>query len=1333
MHMSHRSRSRRSAKHSNSSASTNRRTDSDIPSSDSTAPPTPRDGDVLISPPGYPLVARTKSGPVNYYDYSEQYAQESVEPQNETVPTGLVRHIKTIIEERGSPEPSPTESTFPTVDQVAQQVDKVDTGIAELPASPIPNRLTRDIVLAGIGPDSSSGDVESLRTAEVQAAEASTGGSGNEQVATRKNTDSLAVRPLASAANRHSILSQAGSSVMDSSTLEFAVRCSIPMVADKGITIDIDESTALADYPDADPTSEDGMTELLEGYQRSDTRLKSEDGSQHQTDLEQVEKQSNHAAKPSDEQSFKSCADLIDNSGRPAKNPRGKSFESCQTVPESDQLFKDNDARSFQTCKDIATPDRVASLPSSRLPSSQLVPSEPTPRRPFSAMPLSLPSVVAGQVPSSSASESNISRAGGKFRTLSSKIGSAHGSAAGSLSSIQEHGPSGPPVVPPRESSSSKEAQQSRGVGNFLLRSVRQRFAKNSAEADGASNKDDIEMKPQDRDVSNANSSIPTPPPMKDRTLLGNTTAPPGTQLNLPSDVTSRIQQANDYAASLGSTAPSNQVTDGPTSLVVMNASVRSLPHSTPSHVLPEASSVYSPDNISLNGSRVQASPYAYQSPPEHGRPVSQTTTHLSWHGGNSFQHPANADKVRDDSTTDLRASGYRHVVNHLPDLKEESHEDSSLNTSASNFRPFGGSQNATFPAFPEEVVVSRRHASVRSSRNSGLQQMHLPSMNFSSFGSFDDALDHRVSRSMELPPGARAELATVGVIRPASAGENRDKYKSVFAGLDTPARVYERNQHSTTESWMGKSPDSFVKEVDSLTIPSVNGLTTRLSEMLPKLKDALGMSQTDEFPDEEGIMEKALESLSEVGVPGQKRSSARLRPVPGSPNMLVVDDEVFKEISDKATKSSESTGQDFTISGAQAIGHDDAGRRMQAEAAGAGGGSGESSMRARARAETQRIELEAPPSAHLVHNNNNSLSSNRLLFHSTPSSRPSLSSTGSLRTTPTATATDTRPWNSDKNYPWATDPSVDISLPPPSASKQSPRPGPSHLRNRISDSSSEDQGTSADHAASALTRRARRSSNRIGHYVVDSQRVTDRSGLAPDVSGQTSGSLRVRDDSRFHGAGERYPTSALPLPPNLHIYAGQASNFSLDTSDEEPDTTTSPRKNLFGRRTRRSARATANRRSLTQTNARELQQSRATDHSTQEQTTRRCTFRNAEGMSRLEYVYGIFVLKTVNGAHVTWEFCQRLFNCFRPVTADDGSTASTASEPAYRSYRVPPTPDNTPVSTTGPDTQSPPALESFPPLDLQSEDELSAIQGHAHHGNYGTIATHETGPATSQ
>lgn len=1301
---SNESTSHRSQKHSISSGSTNRRFDSDVPSSDSTSPPTPRDNDMLMNPTDTQSMPRSLSGIVSYYDYSEPYeSQETIEPSAATVPTGFVRHIKTIIEERGTPEPAMRGNNVSAGGKIGSGMDELIPNIPELPASPVPRRITRDLVLAELGPGSSSGEVEtSGATAEMRSTKQMAANVHDKQITMRAGTERRAMQPMHAMDinNRHSILSQAGSSVLDSSTLEFAVRCSIPMVADKGVTLNTDDDTVSVCAPDVDPTSEDGMTDLLEGYQRTDSKEEDEEcDSEHMYGDELARRRSNHAAKSSDEQSFKSCTDAINIPIVPMQEVDVMPSKSCENVRDREPPSKDCDAKSFKTCKDVVTPPHITSASASNPPWMHLTDSEVPIKQSLAEISSSSSPALNRKPPFSSSSDISVSRAVGRLRA-NTKLSSTQGSASGSTSSFKEQGPHTPPNVPPRESSSSKEAHQSRGVANFLLRSVR-RFAKSSPGSSLKPSKDNMMSKPEELDTLSVNAAIPTPPPMKERTLAGNLSVPSGVPLATLTAPRRALRKELILPQRQCDTAVDDgigEVITGEKTEIVPGVATapftRRVSLSNPSRLNPEASSVYS--NSSFHGLCSQASPAVKPHTPQQYRQDSQSTTHLSWIAGGTGINPSSIDRPREarnsqeDSTTDLRLPGFRHAVNHLPDLKEESHEDSSLNTSASNFRPLGSNQPAVRCVSSDDVVISRRQPSGWSSGNSAFQQMHLPSMNFSSFGSFDEALDVRVSRSLDLVPAAREELYQLVAPRSASAGEDREKYKSVFAGLDTPAKPSATRQHASEGFWQRKTPDLLMREVDSLTIPSVNGLTTRLSEMLPRLKEAMGLAQADEFPDEEGIMEKAMEKLNEVGLPAQKRSSARLRPVPGSPNMLVVDDEVFKEIVGPKKENSPaawSLNQSHRGTGAGAQGVS----LLQREAPALTENGVVAQSGTREGTSVNTAELEAPSPTHLFRNTTTSFLPHTL---SSPCSRLSTQSPRSRVSTPTAT--NTRPWNFDKNYPWATDPSVDISLPPPSASKHSPRPGPSHLRNRLSNASTASTGTSSPYGPAALHLASQGPVRQHYSLSAECNRSIEPSAVGFDASGYPIGPVRVRDDDQSHGAGERYPTSALPLPSNLHIYPGQASNFSLETSDDEPETT-SARKNLFKRRPRRATRASVNRREFSRSRMQELQSSQTVDDSSQPHPenlpdrARRQTFTNAQGMSKLTYIVNKCRLCVSKG-----------WNKIRNKVLFCGTRSEFSDESGSTDLTIPP---NTRASTSTDETQvaghvSPePATAPRPPI----------------------------------
>jgi serine/arginine repetitive matrix protein 2 len=259
------------------------------------------------------------------------------------------------------------------------------------------------------------------------------------------------------------------------------------------------------------------------------------------------------------------------------------------------------------------------------------------------------------------------------------------------------------------------------------------------------------------------------------------------------------------------------------------------------------------------------------------------------------------------------------------------------------------------------------------------------------------------------------------------------------------------------------------------------------------------------------------LESIHEVHPPSQKRSSARLRPMRGSSALMVVDDDVFEELTSRAMGGP----------GANAGGEVEGPAARVGEVAMRTQGENNDGPNIPTRKLSPIAELQPPSPAVLRPRSNTTagLQPQRSSAESALSARRSLRS---LVSTPTATVT--RPWNFDEYYPWATTthPSVNITLPPPSATRNSPRAGPSHLRNALSDAT-----TST--FTSARTTTASPTGNATGL-----KRQSHRLSIFGSSSDQA------------HAVGERYPTSA--LSPPTAIFRDNLS--TCDTSDDEDFTT---------------------------------------------------------------------------------------------------------------------------------------------------------------------------------
>ncbi|KAF2175627.1 hypothetical protein K469DRAFT_683580 [Zopfia rhizophila CBS 207.26] len=1133
-----------------SSGSTNQRTDSEAPSSDAPSPPTPKnitsmevlisptDTQVLVDKTEHMMKADVTTGPL-YYDYSERLETGPYsEPEPETVRTGFVHRIKTILEERVTVE-KPLKQVDVLVVQEVELPGSEVVGIAELPASPVPKRITRDMILAVLEPVSTIEDVEistlSLDSRESHEAAGKAKKTQDEADRAKEEVPVSYTEKEGNKGKRYSVVSQTTfMTVPDSSTRDFAVPYSIPMTS----------------------AIEEDISDLLDGYQH--TESKQEVGYQQKESAakEPTEKKSNHTLKSSDEQSFKSCTDL------------------------NEQLYKDTDARSFKTCKDTVTPERAVSMPDSSIASVTLAKSEPKAKRLVSEMPLSSPTGTVRTRASVPPRECSFSKPITRVRAIS-KLSSLHGSTVPLISSTAESIAQQPPSVPPRGSSSSREAQRTQAVADFLVRlSPTRRFTKAHTSFGEKSVKDEHVVQ------QDAGEKMPKCDPRQERfdsdkgkssiDQALESAKSPGKGVTIQEPVSEKASEKATPAARPAKEKPiSKDCTPG--SAIDTQAELHGHQHqaSIPSPVIQGSSSVYSLDVISPK-SRTKSSQAAFpDSLGQSGqsRRDNQSTTHLVWHGhkalnplsSNAVEPRASQNEGQEETTTDLGLPAYRNTLHFLPDLKEESHEDSSINTSASHFR----NSNFRFPAAHlrsirpsvDDSLMFGRSPSVKSARKSSLAQTRgLPSMSFSRVDlltNLEGAFNMRSSRSLDGVPDNLHELDVDSPVRPASAGVMHEKYRSLFNPFDE-LQVSENTQPGSTIDLMllkgPFSPNHLVAEIDKHTIPSVGGLTQRLSEWIPSLKEYWKLGEEGEFVAEEVIMEHALEEINEVGRPATKRSSARLRPMPGSPNLVVIDDGLYEELTSKRN-------EDSSPIASASVGE-------QAEGCEGDAVPAKSIVNVDTREKTPLAELEAPSPVMLR-------TRSLLLGHREvrPSLEPRLSSRRSLRSVvsiPTAT-TDTRPWNSDENYPWATTiSSIDISLPLPTVLRHSPRPGPSRLRIRLSESSESStsplQATPVTPTSPKMTMPGSgdpynhsRCQGRPISFLAWSKRPNQPPALANnppapsfDTSGYPMGPVSVRNNDQSHDVGERYPTTSLHSPPGLSGNIETHSRFSLDSSDDE-------------------------------------------------------------------------------------------------------------------------------------------------------------------------------------
>ncbi|RMZ70164.1 hypothetical protein GMOD_00000224 [Pyrenophora seminiperda CCB06] len=1289
-----------------SSGSTMMRTDSEAPSSDMALPPTPRDGtsmEALHSLNGMNLIKPSDLGPsrfvnttererapVSYYDGSEQFhPPEMAGPESEIIPTGFAEaalNSEPFLGQEARSMPmvvvSPKMTNIAIMPNSADRTETANpesvvdmaTEIAELPASPVARRITRNLILQGLKV-SSMEDIQSSTTKSLNTLRTS-------------RSDDLPVKiqsaitecigasscPDKAKNNRNSTLSHTGSSILDSSTINFAVRHSIPVATGGGFANEMvpetDKDPSMHSSPEH--STEDGMSDVLAGYQRTDSKaetgalLRDETTSEERRVIDDTETPTDKSLKPSplttasrnshtqrssDEQSFKSCTDKPDESSGPAlseieKDQDGKSFRSATDVlPGRGRSPKESDVHHLEKDEVAVSPKRAASMPPSLSPLTTLGTMVMKQSKPKFEVPLSKPPVamLRKQFPLPSR-ESSFSIVASKLRTAS-KASVKQGSISISGSSSTLSVPHVPPVVPPRDSSTSKEAQRVHAAVSFLMRPIPSRFAKGRKRPD----QEDL-LKPGEMDQSAYDTGQGTDgTPATDHILLPSTpveaiktTDTTPTMPTMPTGVPLAKMRAISFDTP---NVCNSYKTQGSGSASVTHEN--SCSNASP--VVPEPSSVYSIQDLS-SCSQEDSSIDGDPATSEPNRHDSQTTTHLEWHRyvppttGGGPQHmqlrPTGGigshlnslalsplTNIQEDTTTDLRLSGYRYPgpSRYLPDLKEESHEDSSLNTSASNLKsssfrfPFGnpsgirasGEDPANFSR--RSSMASQRRSARGSNAGSALGQAHgLPSMRFSRMNLFDgftDELGLRYSRSMEEVPNVShmsQRLSRVSPTRPASAGDVTGLRASLVE-LDGAERSRLSMQPTTIMNLFAMhrahSPE-LMAEIERLTIPSVGGLTQRFSEFFPSLKEYYKSGEPAEFPVEAEIEKQAMEEIHEIH-PTQKRSSARLRPIRGNSHMVIIDDDLYEELTGKEKEKGKGKGKQG--------GADDG--AFENGASGAGSTSEQGNDVANTTTGNQAVslpELQAPSPA-VIRPRSHTVGPEEFRI----SGESALSSRRSLRSfVSTPTATETRPWNSDKNYPWATstEAAIDISLPPPTATRRSSHRGPSHLRNRLSETLTESSFSTAQTATASPFGTPADSTAHARHHRFS-------------TFGRTS--------DQPHAVGERYPTSA--LSPPTAIFRDHLSTSDTSDDEEHYDTTRKTRLS-FRKRFSSTRKATLDQHSTSRvtgrskTNPSDLASPQSTTSIVQDSageaqafsssnpTTNRHTFRDAEGMRAVDY-----------------------------------------------------------------------------------------------------------------
>ncbi|GAB7361214.1 hypothetical protein MBLNU230_g1277t1 [Neophaeotheca triangularis] len=566
------------------------------------------------------------------------------------------------------------------------------------------------------------------------------------------------------------------------------------------------------------------------------------------------------------------------------------------------------------------------------------------------------------------------------------------------------------------------------------------------------------------------------------------------------------------------------------------------------------------------------------------------------------------------DSTTDLRFSSIgfhghaKYPSTHLPGLKEESVEDMSISDQK---RKSDIANDFQFP-LPARIAAvkamqERRHQqqksrdevrAMRGSRNPNrtlAEIRDLPSLNFSHMDLIDKlngALECRTSKSMDVI--RRRDFSAIccpSPQRPASTEPLRERYMSFFdapeefeflegegeepdqdqdqekvdgEGQPSSNRSEEDQDKESNElqssSSRPLSPEDLLQvatQVNRLSIPSVNGLSERLSELLPSLRKL----HLDSIL-AEGEIQHTIEDIQHLGHGGEvvlsrpgtvlsNRTSAGFRTLAERAEEIVLND--LPDL-----PGSVSTGRVSPITSAEArqalTGSVSAPSDLGAPARPAS-----ALMRTRSPATIEEVNSLLPPESNPI------ARSKRSLVLSSPSSRP---------------------WNLDENYPWAgSKVEMDLSVPSKAYYRDSVTGGTTRGTRSLDLTSRGEitattQGIDIGSIRLSLERTASVTTEQLTGVPSNHKRkqsklsiigsISKKMGLRREHNNQpndditkatlnttcrslpTSPGFRASDDVP-HIPGERYPSTGLTPPANFTLDEVR-SFFSDNSSDHERD-----------------------------------------------------------------------------------------------------------------------------------------------------------------------------------
>ncbi|KAK4960407.1 hypothetical protein LTR10_003302 [Elasticomyces elasticus] len=596
--------------------------------------------------------------------------------------------------------------------------------------------------------------------------------------------------------------------------------------------------------------------------------------------------------------------------------------------------------------------------------------------------------------------------------------------------------------------------------------------------------------------------------------------------------------------------------------------------------------------------------------------------------GKSIMRRPSPIDESTDssrgsrDSTTELRfatGNGFngRFGSTHLPGLKEESIEDMSISDQQKRSSSRTESQQLMLPAriaavkamqerrLHESAEKAKARRAARHHNRSLAETRDLPSLNFSRMDLIDklnQALEVRPTKSMEVV--RRRDFSAIycpSPQRPQSTEPLRDRYTSFFSKPedfsffddDPDADDAEENvndgiptveiQESTRiedqdeRNSRALSPEDFLNvatQVNRLSIPSMSGFSEKLTNLIPALRNL----HLDSILASDDEVAHTIEDIQHLGNGGRRETVLSTRTSAGFRTLAERADEIVRNgTHDSVLPSSRllltnkelpplpisaSTGRVSAMSPTD-----------EKQSYLSGSVSAPTDLCMPARPSSALVRQKSPATEDEV----------RQLLP--PEMNPITRGKRSL-----VISSASRPWNQDENYPWAsTSMTMDLNVPSAAHVRDSvtgelQRTGP---LNDLSTSMEPTETTKGIDIGSILTdadctsitteqatglshqQHARKQSKRsiIGSI---SKKIgfNTQSRLAADdtIRSVTSPALRS-EDSIPHKTGDRYPTTSLTPPANMHL--DEVRSFFSDNSSERKhraeNNHTSLRKRLTG------------------------------------------------------------------------------------------------------------------------------------------------------------------------